>query len=616
MDQVRAALAKPPSDLETSIELPARLHLSTSEQAIWIANWRPPEGIYGESEDKTEDGAPVADDVTRIGEVSETRHRLWTLRLVTDLSKPDVRVVWTPDYRPEPLRPWPKGERDPTFSAPPYGPEAPWKQKRSSGKTQPEQDEVCEPSVTKRITDILSRTVSPLAREEERERKREETFRTELSANDRHQLYQLTTARGLPTIGKREFDGENLLGGALVKGSHQFEPGEDYRLPDINDDQAIYDPQPLQIQELSLSSLGGSLVQTTAFNPPLAARMKKDAAGVPAHLKDRPVFDSLSLQLYQHHIVLGRIVVARLSYKGYLFPLGHRASLVKLTERLIVQTANGGFLFIPVQRHFITVSEPTKRFPAVGQPNRGRRFGVNTVRVNADTNIDLEDPSVLEGNGDQTQSNEGIETQRNGRINLGPIGMVFWPINRAAQDRIRFEIEIDGARTTAPLIFVDNTAIGDPDVLGRLCAYYNSTDGDDPTITLDNFISRTWQLGGAKISMAEQRKPGDTKVSTESVTIAAEGLASENSLTRWEGTNASFGTYGALEGADQPPFYPVIETAKINLDSVTEFSGSDLGSVEACYDGHFVRWGFAVEQGAGGAKEGQKRATTIRPSTI
>ncbi len=113
---VEASLRVVPDDLQTAIELPARLILSPSQKA----QWRTPRRLCQDG------GRPVP---------------IWSATLDTDAANPLVRAVASPDMRPEFVRyglerrllsakgkAGEKGQplHSPVGSAPPRGPRAPW----------------------------------------------------------------------------------------------------------------------------------------------------------------------------------------------------------------------------------------------------------------------------------------------------------------------------------------------------------------------------------------------------------------------------------------------------------------------------------------------------------
>src|SRR5262249_618436 len=152
-------------------------------------------------------------------------------------------------------------------------------------------------------------------------------------AYDRHELVLLSSAYGLPVIGKRKpRDGDPEVAGGLVNNSGQVEPGDGFPVLDADDAQAMQGPQQPRGRELWLSALGGSRIHDTQFLPSAGAN----------DLWGGKIFDGFSIERWRAEIVIGRDIVGEVVYKGYLFPFGHRASLVKLTERLFLRSETLG----------------------------------------------------------------------------------------------------------------------------------------------------------------------------------------------------------------------------------------------------------------------------------
>src|SRR5262249_42838897 len=72
----------------------------------------------------------------------------------------------------------------------------------------------------------------------------------------------------------------------------------------------------IDCEQLSLSALGASMRVQYAQEQP-----KKDAGG------------DISLEEWKQETVVGRDQYVKISEKGFLYPWGHRVSLIKLTER-------------------------------------------------------------------------------------------------------------------------------------------------------------------------------------------------------------------------------------------------------------------------------------------
>lgn len=568
--EVHASANRAPDPFETALELPFRLFLSPAQDATWKT---PSAGIW---RDLVQLGGACQ------GEGSgQAMRELWTARLLGDGEAGGVRAVWSPDFRPEALL----STDEP--AAPPRGPFAPWAIPRSAG-------------IRSGSGDILG-----IPR-----------FRTGLDAYDRHELVALSSVHGLPVLGRRQ------ASGAIDPQGSQLDPPPGFWLSDIEPDKvggknvdlsAIYRPKPLTVSELSLSALGGNLDVDTAFVPPASARRKRGSTV-------ENLFDALSIERWRQRTVLGRDVVVEVVYKGFLFPIGHRASLVKLTERRFeAVTPNGPPVAVLTQRMFLRIGEPEKTFPAHGQPNRGRRFPSDKVTILTRRTPDLVDPTDTKQ--EQVFGNASAHTEPNGRIWLSNLpqdkgdprngtGLCFWP--RTAKRRgaeVWFEMRMgtEAVAVKLPLIFVDNTAANDPATMAGLAEYYNDL------VPNSAGVSPTRRLGrlGQPVVMAPERKPGDTSYETDWWIIKAEGREARSFTVADNGArtldNRLFTRDSFMEGLDQPPFYPFVERANCRLVQVERFTGQQ-GPLwgEVFFDGDYVAHGFGDEPdllaGGGGQK--------------
>lgn len=598
LTEIRSSLARTPTALETAIEIPARLILSPAQDSVWRTNRRlPPEVLAAKSPDPipvkpaSNVGLESGRAVVAVGApYDEIRGRLWSARLAIDDVPPSLRVVASPDLRPMALDYQPgKGRRRlPGHGAPPPGPYAPWflgpEQMDSGSLTAKEindslppdrqvSGEVCQARSPETRPRLIRWLCDRFGASEALSRVDEALFRTSLDANDRHQLVLMSSAYGLPVIGKRQGVGRNVeVAGGLVTDSGQIEPGEAFALLDTGNDQAIYRPIPLNVEELVLTSLGGSFLHDTTFKP---------AAGAD-DLWGRKIFDGFAIERWQHEIVLGRDIRAEVVYKGYLFPFGHKASLIKLTERVFLRTPSQGVKAILRQRLYLRVSKPDKAFPAVGQPHGGRMWCGRIVTLITTQTPDLIDSSVPSPG----KAGPGVE-HPNGRIDLKGPGLAFWPrTDLTPSGLFRFEFDIDGARSAMPLLFLDHIAATNRDVVEGVAAYYNGLEGKG---------RRAATFGGQKLRYAVEKKPGDTSFLTQSITVRAQGREEPGQAT-WTGALVLYRTTGVLEGAEQPPFYPALEVASVRLEQAERFSGGASLLMDVQYDGHYVRYGFAGDE--------------------
>jgi len=158
----------------------------------------------------------------------------------------------------------------------------------------------------------------------------------------------------------------------------------------------------------------------------------------------------LNLSEWSHIATLGRDHYVRIVYEGFLYPLGHRAALIKITERKIVDHPTRGTLAHLFQRMFIVVRQPLRNFedPEVHAQleDGGRALPFRKIRLTTLITPDIADPN-------QTK--------------IVPGGSAFWVrlgTGKSAADNFMFHgiaedigdnrIDFNGA-----LVFVPNSAI-------------------------------------------------------------------------------------------------------------------------------------------------------------
>src|SRR5204863_6701390 len=95
-----------------------------------------------------------------------------------------------------------------------------------------------------------------------------------------------------------------------------------------------------------------------------------DILFVPGFFKRKP--EQLDLSEWVHVATQGRDHYVRIVYEGELWPFRHRAALIKVTERKFMQPKDGSNIIgaYLMQRMFIVVREPLKRFTNRGSPFR------------------------------------------------------------------------------------------------------------------------------------------------------------------------------------------------------------------------------------------------------
>jgi hypothetical protein len=545
LDDVRATLA-PPDDFQTSIELPFRLFLSPERRAHFLTP-RPKMRRFGEA-------VP-----------------LWTTEL--DWSHPierrgigEVRAIWSTDFRPAVFTKQPPGSRSGKFQAPPRGSTAPW-----------------------------------LIGEEDQKadlRGKEEQFRTGLDAYDRHELVVLSSVHGLPVLPRPSAD-RRMTG-------DQLGPPPEFALEDLAAageepsalNQALYDPQPLGVRELALSSLGGNLDLDATFEPPFPAKQE--------------LFPALTVERWRQRTVLGRDVLVEVVYKGFLFPIGHRCSLVKLTERTFEPNPLGGHpTAYLTQRMFLRINKPSKDYPAIGQPFEGRAWPPRSVTLVTRRTPDLVDPNEGFDPDDRTSETPGFALTRTGRLQRAGTekefpGLIFWPRTAAcAGAEVLFEMRIDGAAESirTPLLFIDNAAAVISDVIADVVRYYNGLESNPVKQTASTVVARRvrWDQGGAMRRYASETQSGEASLLSQEWVVGAEGRARQGNAIAIPGPwspdpladqNNDHVITAVMNAADQPPFYPRLRAATVRVQSFERLAGRQVQPSTARYLPRYLRYGY------------------------
>ncbi|WP_277369610.1 hypothetical protein [Rhodococcus rhodochrous] len=146
-------------------------------------------------------------------------------------------------------------------------------------------------------------------------------FRSSLSERDRWQLVQLTSNHRYPK-------------------AHRS-----------------WSPTAVPVENLLLTALGGWLACDVHFPDDLPP--------------------GLSIEEWRHRTTMGRDHYAKVVYQGVLLPFGHRASMIKVTERRV--TSDGRATLY--QRLFVVVREPDRRFLVSGVPEFDNTMPFQWVRI-------------------------------------------------------------------------------------------------------------------------------------------------------------------------------------------------------------------------------------------
>ena len=216
------------------------------------------------------------------------------------------------------------------------------------------------------------------------------SFAATLNAQDRAELVVLMSAYAMPSLrrlvvakddsGQLVDDSKGMVVRPKEKLAYLSDLALDYQVAVPNGtatvkayQEGLLLPRGYREFDLTLSALKATLRSRWDGEPP-------------APLQSDPFFGTaLTVQGYIHRTVWGRDALVQVAYKGFLFPLGHRAALIKVSERPFTPSRKNPDLLDPraylIQRSYIVCSKPVKVFPALGQPFNGREFPTSAVEM-------------------------------------------------------------------------------------------------------------------------------------------------------------------------------------------------------------------------------------------
>lgn len=290
-----------------------------------------------------------------------------------------------------------------------------------------------------------------------------------------------------------------------------------------------YEPEAVDVDKLFLTSLGSWMDVHGSWNP-------------------EP--EGLSVEEWIHRGTVGRDHYVKVVYSGFLVPFGHRASLVKVTERRFHDALPGRTAYLR-ERMYIAVKEPEKNYTNSGltfggSKNLLRSMPLRSVRITSLVTPDLDNPSNSDINVNGSAQNR----------------MAFWPQVLNSPFMWKMTATDVGLRTVefeAPLIWIDKT-ITDGSLIQDVIDAYQSGQGLGGTPSVIN-------LSGQSVTYAPAGRPDDTTFDTVSLDLGAEKITAV------------------------PKFHPRMRTAKLDIPALKQIAGSKEASTLEYHDA-FLQDGF------------------------
>jgi hypothetical protein len=295
-----------------------------------------------------------------------------------------------------------------------------------------------------------------------------------------------------------------------------------------------YRPQPVDVSKLYLSSLGGWLTSRGNWPDGVFYRYlllgRIPAAPADARVELPTAVAPLDLVEWSHIAAQGRDHYVRIVYDGFLYPFGHRASLVKVTERS-VRAPDPTIVNSPVaymrQRMFIVVREREKTYVGLPYTFAGREMPLlQKVRIETRVTPEIDPPSFI-----------GTASFW---VDVGP---GHFPFHLSGADLAGKTVNF-----LAPLIFVSLSET----TLSAVQTNYLSDD-----------TQRRCVVRGENIAFADPGA-GDTALKTTALYFSAQALPGGPPWT-------------------QAPFLPYLDRAAVTVPAIAELTGAQTAVLIAYY---------------------------------
>jgi hypothetical protein len=298
-------------------------------------------------------------------------------------------------------------------------------------------------------------------------------------------------------------------------------------------------PEPVDNERLMLTTLGAWLKLFGEWDPP-------DTPITPPNVPQTEQ-QLLTVEQWRHEATMARDHYVRVMYAGYLAWVGHRASLVKVTERKFYFQHDAdppGVVAYLFQRMFIIPRERVKTY-------NDRDMPFKSIRIVTPVTPNLNDPN---------QSDVA---------NLGQ--SAFWPqinVNGQPTDFLFHLVGTDWENRQiefiAPLLFVDKSK--DFSHAQVIRDHFNT--GLQPTNP-----RRQRPMNGQTIAFAPAQKANDTSLESSSVIFTVKESAQPN---------------------DTPHFRPKMTEAKVDIPAVKQLLGKTAVSTIAWEDTYLTGSGSSI----------------------
>lgn len=261
---------------------------------------------------------------------------------------------------------------------------------------------------------------------------------------------------------------------------------------------------------------------------------------------------NMDITAWQHIATQGRDQYVRVVYAGYMYPFGHRASLIKVTERKFQSftadaPSDDHFAAYLRQRLYIVIREPVKRYAIEQFKHEGRKQPLrHQIRIHTlvTPSLDLpQPPHTINGN-------SGIFWVR--------VGGRDFTFDLSGRDGDGRSVPFAG-----PLIFVRASQVSKANIKNVRTAYASDND------------RRSFLVPGVEMAYAPRNpdKPGDAVLVTEKLFFTTQKKV--------------------LDGFKRYDFTPVLDMADVRVPAIEQLIGAQTTQKIGLFSG-YVSSGLAI----------------------
>jgi hypothetical protein len=281
----------------------------------------------------------------------------------------------------------------------------------------------------------------------------------------------------------------------------------------------------------------------------------------------------VTLEKWIQRSTLGRDQFVQVVKRGYLYPFGHKAVMIEITERKFGQKPAGYVGAWLRKRRFIVVKEFERNYKEDQDnhgvfPNQRREIPFESVRVLTKVTRLLDEPILIDG-----VTIPPLTPGDSGATDAAKEG-AFWPL--VGNDDYMFHLNATDwsgniVEFSAPLAFVRNDVCRDTDSGKKNIdlVVADQQNGSDAK-------RKMYTFGGQKIFFAQPK--GGPDEALEATLIGFEGFVSTVTST----------------DAWHRPFYPKMTTAKVMVPAMRQFAGISSANVISYFKGY-------LDEGFGGS---------------